>query len=94
MTSKQSSLRWSIEWSERAKSDLRLIDRATALDILHCVDRYLLEREGDVKHLRPPMTGLRLRCEDYRIFFRQTGESGIYIRAVRHRRDSYRKSDL
>jgi len=44
----------------------------TALDILHCIDRYITTRNGDVKKLKLPMTGFRLRCGDYRIFFKQT----------------------
>jgi mRNA-degrading endonuclease RelE of RelBE toxin-antitoxin system len=94
LSAKSTSLRWAIEWSEHAKSDLRLIDRTTALDILHCVDRYLIQRDGDVKQLRPPLTGLRLRCGDYRIFFRKMGENGIFVRAVRHRSEAYRNSAL
>jgi hypothetical protein len=27
-------------WSPEARADVRAIDRATALDILHCLDRY------------------------------------------------------
>jgi mRNA-degrading endonuclease RelE of RelBE toxin-antitoxin system len=33
------------------------------------VDRYLASRTGDVKKLKPPLTGFRLRCGDYRLFF-------------------------
>jgi mRNA-degrading endonuclease RelE of RelBE toxin-antitoxin system len=80
----------SIVWSLDARADLRAIDRAAALDILHCIDRYLVDRNGDVKRLKPPMIGFRLRCGDYRIFFRQTSENGIAVTGVRHRRDAYR----
>jgi hypothetical protein len=31
------------------------------MQILHCVDRYLASRSGDVKKLKPPRTGFRLR---------------------------------
>ena len=82
--------RLSIAWSLEAQADLRAIDRQTALDILHCIDRYLATRNSDVKKLKPPMTGFRLRCADYRIFFRQTGETAIAITGVRHRREAYR----
>jgi mRNA-degrading endonuclease RelE of RelBE toxin-antitoxin system len=82
--------RLSITWSIDAQADLRAIDRETALDILHCIDRYLTVRVGDVKKLKPPMTGFRLRCGDYRIFFKQAGEFGIAITGVYHRRDAYR----
>jgi hypothetical protein len=40
----------SIGWSPEAQTDLRAIDRQTALDILHCIGRYLAARNGDVKN--------------------------------------------
>jgi mRNA-degrading endonuclease RelE of RelBE toxin-antitoxin system len=39
------------------------------MQILQCVDRYLASRIGDVKKPKPPLTGFRLRCGDYRVFF-------------------------
>lgn len=76
-------VRLSIIWSPDARADLRSIDRKTALDILHCIDRYLETRSGDVKSLRPPMDGYRLRCGDYRILFRQDAEYSISITGVK-----------
>ena len=60
------------------------------MQILHCVDRYLASRIGDVKKLKPPLTGFRLRCGDYRVFFDLRDENTIQIAAVRHRREAYR----
>ena len=77
-------------WSTDARANLRAIDRETAMQILHCVDRYLASRTGDVKKLKPPRTGFRLRCGDYRIFFDQKDENTIAVSAVRHRREAYR----
>ncbi len=82
--------RLAIAWSLEAQAELRAIDRQTALDILHCIDRYLATHSGDVKKLKPPMTGFRLRCGDYRVFFKQVGEQGVSVTGVRHRRDAYR----
>ena len=82
--------RLSIRWSDEARADLCRIDRETALDILHCADRYLATRNGDVKKLKPPQTGFRLRCGDYRLFFDHSNETGIEILGVRHRREAYR----
>jgi mRNA-degrading endonuclease RelE of RelBE toxin-antitoxin system len=82
--------RLSIFWSVEARADLRRIDRQIALDILHCIDRYLISRNGDVKKLKPPQTGFRLRCGDYRLFFEQRNEMTIEIIGVRHRREAYR----
>jgi mRNA-degrading endonuclease RelE of RelBE toxin-antitoxin system len=83
--------RLSIRRSEEARSDLRRIDRQTALDILHCVDRYITTRNGDVKKLKPPQTGFRLRCGDYRLFFQLGQESTIEVIGVRNRREAYRQ---
>ena len=90
MSEQPASLRLTINWSLDARANLRAIDRETALDILHCVDRYIATRNGDVKKLKPPMTGFRLRCGDYRIFFRQMGENGISVTGVLHRSQAYR----
>lgn len=67
--------RIAVIWSPEARTDLRAIDRETALQILYCLDRYLASRTGDVKKLRPPRTGFRLRCADYRLFFELKDEN-------------------
>lgn len=86
----EKALRLSIRWSDEARADLRRIDRQTALDILHCADRYLATRNGDVKKLKPPQTGFRLRCGDYRLFFEEKNEVSIEIIGARNRREAYR----
>jgi mRNA-degrading endonuclease RelE of RelBE toxin-antitoxin system len=88
--SEEKAPRLSIRWSVEARADLRSIDRETALDILHCADRYLATRNGDVKKLKPPQTGFRLRCGDYRLFFEFRDEITIEVIGVRHRREAYR----
>ncbi len=60
------------------------------MQILVCLDRYLASRSGDVKKLRPPHTGFRLRCGDYRVFFDTADTNTIHITAVHHRREAYR----
>jgi mRNA-degrading endonuclease RelE of RelBE toxin-antitoxin system len=82
--------RIAVIWAPEARSDLRAIDRPTAMQILQCVDRYLISRTGDVKKLKPPMAGFRLRCGDYRVFFDNKGEDSIQITAVHNRREAYR----
>jgi len=82
--------RIAVTWSPEARTDLRGIDREMAMQILHCVDRYLINRAGDVKKLQPPRTGFRLRCGDHRVFFDQRGEDSIEITGVRNRREAYR----
>jgi mRNA-degrading endonuclease RelE of RelBE toxin-antitoxin system len=82
--------RIAVIWSADGRADLRRIDRDTAMHILHCIDRYLANRVGEVKKLKPPRTGFRLRCGDYRVFFDQEDEHTIHITTVRHRREAYR----
>ena len=90
MSEDAASDRIAVTWSPEARENLRAIDRDTAIQILHCIDRYLSNRAGDVKRLKPPQTGFRLRCGDYRVFFDQKNEATIEITAVRHRREAYR----
>ena len=82
--------RVAVMWAAEARVDLRAIDREAAMQILYCVDRYLTGRTGDVKKLRPPRTGFRLRCGDYRVFFDQRDDNTIEITGVRNRKDAYR----
>lgn len=82
--------RIAVIWSPEARADLRAIDRETAMQILYCLDRYLANRVGDVKKLKPPRTDFRLRCGDYRLFFEPKGENAIEITGVRNRREAYR----
>ncbi len=79
-----------IAWTERARADIRSIDRETAIGILHGLARFALTEKGDVKRLQdidPPE--FRLRVGDYRLRFYDHGSS-IEILAVRHRGRAYR----
>jgi len=80
----------SIIWAPEAQAQLRAIDRAAALDILHAVDDYLTLGKGDVKRLRPPRDELRLRVGDYRVFLYQLAPLSIRITGVKHRSQAYR----
>ncbi|HEV2103578.1 MAG TPA: type II toxin-antitoxin system RelE/ParE family toxin [Candidatus Acidoferrum sp.] len=90
MTEPPTPERVTVHWSPEARTDLRAIDRESALQILYCLDRYLLSRTGDVKKLKPPLIGFRLRCSDYRIFFDLKNDDAIEVTAIRHRKDAYR----
>lgn len=68
--------RIAVNWPPEARADRRAIDRETAIQILHCIDRYLSSRTGDVKKLKPPETGFR------------RSETTIGITGVRHRREA------
>ena len=83
-------MRRKIVWKEQARNDLRAIDRASALQILHGLDRFSATGEGDVKRLQniePPE--FRLRVGNYRVRFSDLGDT-ILILTVKHRRDAYR----
>jgi len=82
--------RIAVIWSPEARTHIREIERGTAMQILYCIDRYLTNRAGDVKKLKPPLTGFRLRRGDYRVFFDLEGDSTIEITGVKNRRDAYR----
>jgi len=82
--------RIAVIWSPEARADLRAIEREAAMQILLSVDRYLASRNGDVKKLKPPLTGFRLRCGGHRVFFDLRGENTIEITGVRNRREAYR----
>ena len=90
MTEETGPQRIGVIWSPEARADLRAIPRDIAMQILYCLDRYLAGRIGDVRKLKPPFTGFRIRCGDYRIFFDQKDENTIEIVGVRHRREAYR----
>ncbi|HZS92687.1 MAG TPA: hypothetical protein VFE42_35000 [Chloroflexota bacterium] len=44
--------RIAVIWSPEARTDVREIERGTAMQILYCIDRYLTSRGGDVKKLK------------------------------------------
>jgi len=80
-----------VSWEDRAKMDLRGIDRQTAIEILRAINDWLTREEGDVIQLRPPRTGFRLRVGDWRVFFKPLqGKSAIHITSVLHRSKAYR----
>ena len=83
--------RTAVVWSPEARAELRAIDRETAMQILYCLDRYLGSRNGDVKKLKVPLTGLRLRCGDYRLFFDFKNPAMIEITGVLPRDKAYRR---
>jgi len=77
-------------WYRQAKANLRAIDQAKALRILHALARLLATGEGDVERLQdiePPE--FRLRVGDYRVRFHDLGDT-IEILSVKHRREAYR----
>ena len=78
-----------IIWTERAKSDIRKLDKITAMRVFAALHRFARTGEGDVKALQG-REELRLRIADYRLFFVFTPEDAIEIRRVLHRSEGYR----
>jgi len=79
-----------IRWTPRSKADVRAIDSLTAMRILRGLAHFTQTEEGDVQRLQdidPPQS--RLRIGDYRIRFRDYGDS-IEILSVKHRSEAYR----
>jgi mRNA-degrading endonuclease RelE of RelBE toxin-antitoxin system len=79
-----------IVWTELAKTDVRSMDKATAMRILYALDRLARSGAGDVKALAGGREELRLRVGEYRVFFFRTADQVIEIRRVRHRSEAYR----
>ena len=80
-----------IVFSDRARADLRAIERETALRLLKALARFLETDAGSVKQpegFDPPQ--FRLRVGDWRYIFRKSGDDAIEVLRVRNRREAYR----
>ncbi len=77
-------------WTDQAKADVRAIDQQIAMQVLKTLARYVKRGRGSIKQLRgfePPL--LRLRAQDYRVFFRDKGDH-FEISRVLNRNEAYR----
>jgi mRNA-degrading endonuclease RelE of RelBE toxin-antitoxin system len=79
-----------IVWTEHARTDVRSLDKPTAMRILSALHRFAESGTGDVKVLQGDRDELRLRIGDYRLFFVYTDIGEVEVRRVRHRREAYR----
>lgn len=80
-----------VEYTTRARMDLRRIDRAASARILSGVARYAETGAGDVRAMRANVADFRLRVGDWRVLFDKDRETGaLVIVRVLHRRESYR----
>jgi mRNA interferase RelE/StbE len=77
-----------IVWTDAARSDVRRLDRPTAMRIFLTLQRFAETGEGDVKALQG-RDELRLRIADYRLFF-IAGSETLEVRRVLHRSEAYR----
>ena len=79
-----------IEWLDEAKTDVRALDRPTAMRLFEGVLRFARTGSGDVNALHGDMAGaFRLRLGDYRVLFTLENNS-MRIFGVRHRSQAYR----
>jgi mRNA interferase RelE/StbE len=74
----------------QAKTDVRRIDRETAMRILAALDRFARTGEGDIKKLQGDSGELRLRVGDYRVRFNEEPPGTILVHSVLHRSKAYR----
>ena len=72
-----------IVWTAQARAEVRGVDKATAMRILHTLHRFAESGTGDVKGLQGDTEELRLRVGDYRLFFVCTVDDVIEVRRVR-----------
>jgi len=78
-----------IEWTEEARTDIRALDRSTAMRIFDGLYRYSLTGQGDVNMLQGKHAGkLRLWLGDYRCFFSPQGQI-LRVLAIKHRSETY-----
>ena len=80
----------SIEWTDQARTDIRALDRTTAMHIFDGLYHYAATGVGDVKALKGEHAGkLRLRLGGYRVFFSASGKV-LCILSVKKRGEAYR----
>ena len=73
-----------------ALGDMRRLDPQVARQIRDAVGRYAKTEHGDVKKLRAPEFGFRLRVGDWRVRFLPQHPDTIIVFRVRHRSEAYR----
>lgn len=78
-----------IEWLDKAKADVRRIDRTTAMRIFAGILHFARTGGGDVTNLHGELAGgLRLRLGDYRVLF-SLEQRSMRIFCVSHRSEAY-----
>jgi len=76
-----------VVWSPEARADLRAIARDADSPLCRSLPWQPHRR---CEEAQAPLTGFRLRCGDYRVFFDQRDEHAINVTAIRNRREAYR----
>lgn len=81
---------WELVWSDRARKDLRGLDRQTADRIVRALEHYADTERGDVKrlqHIEPPTW--RVRIGELRVLVRLV-EREVRVQRVLPRGRAYR----
>lgn len=82
---------WAIVLTDRARRDLRRLDRPVAARIVAALERFAADGVGDVTRLRGS-DELRLRVGDWRVRFQvQHGERTIEVLRILPRGRAYRE---
>ncbi len=80
-----------VEWTQDALRDARRLDRQVRERVVAAVERFAETGEGDVKGLKAPLDGLRLRVGSWRVLFRHDRGAGVIrVLRVKHRSQAYR----
>lgn len=76
-------------WTDRAKAELRRIEREQAMSILRALTDYAGSGRGRIKRLKGS-GDLRLRIGDYRLRFEVIDDDTYRVLRVTNRREAYR----
>ncbi len=71
---------WAVEWTARARKDLRRLDRRLQDRIVSAVENLARAGHGDVRHLRGKYRGTyRLRVGEWRVLFQRKNEELVIL---------------
>lgn len=76
-------------WEPAARSDLRRLDRETAMRILLALTRYSQTGEGDVQSLTDRPGLYRFRVGKWRLFFDMDAPNAVRIHGIDNRGQAY-----
>jgi len=81
---------WRLIWTESAQRDLALLDKQGAARVIRTAVRVTESEHGDLKRLKTPLTGYRLRVGGWRLLLEiDEGEGTMRVIRVQHRRQVY-----
>ena len=87
-------LTWAVEWDERARKELRKLDKQVQKDILHYL-RSRIATDGSPKRFGKPLAGhlaglWRYRIKDHRLICKiEDGNLVVLVLRASHRRHVY-----